>query len=101
MSVFRLIWTFVRAMLSNRARLAAENLALRQQLAILQHTSKRPRLRPRDRAFWVVLSGLWKNWASALLIVKPETVIRWHRHTARSSPSLNHHRLKPVGSSCD
>jgi len=66
-------------MLSNRTQLAAENLALRQQLAVLQRSCKRPRLRQRDRTFWVCLARLWKNWASYLVIVKPETVIRWHR----------------------
>ena len=42
-------------------------------------TYKRPKLRPRDRIFWVLLSRLWSNWRSALAIVQPETVIRWHR----------------------
>ena len=40
---------------------------------------KRPKLRPRDRVFWVCLSRLWSNWRSALVIVQPETVIKWHR----------------------
>ena len=59
--------------------LVLENLALRQQLAVLQRSVKRPRLRPRDRAFWVVLSRVWSNCRSALTIVKPDTVVRWHR----------------------
>ena len=49
MSVIRSVVLFVRALLSNRAELAAENLALRQQLAVLQQKSKRPGLRKRDR----------------------------------------------------
>ena len=60
-----------------------ENLALRQQLAVLQRTAKRPRLRQRDRIFWVWLSKLWSDWWSVLVIVQPETVIRWHRHGFR------------------
>jgi len=59
--------------------LAAENLALRQQLAVLKERTKRPRLRKRDRIFWVWLSRLWTGWRSALLIVQPDTVVAWHR----------------------
>jgi hypothetical protein len=70
---------FVRALLRNRAELAAENLALRQQLAILQQKSKTPRLRKRDRIFWALLSRIWTDWRSALLIVQPDTVVGWHR----------------------
>jgi hypothetical protein len=57
----------------------AENLALRQQLAILRRKTPRPRLVPIDRAFWIVLSRLWPRWTDALGIVKPATVIAWHR----------------------
>src|SRR4029450_13781365 len=62
-----------------RRNLALENLALRQQLAVYQRRHPRPHLRLRDRLFWVWLSKIWGHWPSALLIVKPETVIRWHR----------------------
>jgi hypothetical protein len=78
-----MIWAFVRGLLADRARLAAENLALRQQVAILKHTTPRPKLRPRDRVFWVWLARLWADWRSFLLIVQPETVIRWHRQGFR------------------
>jgi len=74
---------FLRALLGRRAALAAENLALRQQLAVFQLSAKRPRLRKRDRVFWVWLSRLWADWRSSLMIVKPETVIRWHREGFR------------------
>ena len=74
---------FVRAVLGNRAAIAAENLALRRQLAVLQRSVKRPRLRRRDRIFWVWLSRLWFDWRSSLMIVNPETVIRWHREGFR------------------
>jgi hypothetical protein len=50
---------------------ALENLALRQQLANLR--------RGIDRAFWLALSRLWSRWADVLVIVKPDTVVRWHR----------------------
>ena len=55
MSILAAIFGFVRAILRRRATLALENLALRQQLAILRRSVKRPRLRPGDRAFWVLL----------------------------------------------
>lgn len=67
------------AALSPRASLVAENLAPRQQLAVLRRAAQRPRLRPVDRAFWVVLSRAWSRWADTLVLVKPETVIGWHR----------------------
>ncbi len=59
--------------------LSAENLALRQQLAILKQKSIRSRLRNRDRIFWVSLSRFWTPWRGALHIVQPETVVRWHK----------------------
>ena len=69
----------VQAMLVPQARLAIENLALRQQVAVFKQSVKRPKLRPRDRVFWVWLSKLWPNWQSALVLVQPEIVVRWHR----------------------
>jgi putative transposase len=59
--------------------LVLENLALRQQLAILRRTAPRPRLRPSDRLFWVALRGLWANWSDVLALVQPGTVVAWHR----------------------
>jgi hypothetical protein len=73
------ILMFLPTMLASRADLLVENLALRQQLAVLKRSVKRPNLRKRDRVFWVWLSTLWSSWRSILLIVQPETVIRWHR----------------------
>ena len=62
-----------------RRSLALENLALRQQLAVLQRSAKRPRVSNVDRGFWVLLRRIWPDWNSVLIIVKPETVVRWHR----------------------
>ncbi len=67
------------AALRPRANLVLENLALRQQLAVLRRKTPRPGLRPMDRAFWAVLSRAWSRWADALVIVKPATVVGWHR----------------------
>ncbi len=78
-----LLWTFVRAFFVRRANLAMENLVLRQQLAVLSRKTSRPRLLNRDRLFWIVISKLWPNWRSALLIVRPETVVKWHRQGFR------------------
>ena len=59
--------------------IALENLALRQQLTVLKRRCARPRLRRADRLFWLCLSRTWKNWRQALIIVRPETVVSWHR----------------------
>ena len=79
MGILKAVLVFLRAMLILKIHLAVENLALRQQLAVCKQSVKRPKLRPRDRVFWVWLSRLWPNWRSALAIVQPESVIRWHR----------------------
>ena len=79
MGTVQIIAVWLRSLVSNRADLAAENLALRQQLAVLPHKSKRPRLRKRDRIFWAILSRIRPKWRCALLIVQPDTVVRWHR----------------------
>jgi putative transposase len=73
------LFLLIRGLILPRTSLAAENLALRQQLAILNRKFHRPQLHRQDRFFWVILSQLWKNWREVLIIVKPETVIRWHR----------------------
>ena len=62
---------------------ALENLALRQQLAALTRTAKRPQLRARDRLFWIVLAKVWQEWRTAVIFVQPETVVRWHREWLR------------------
>ena len=70
--------------LRSRATLQIENAALRHQLAVLQRQSRgRPRLRPVDRLFWTWLRHLWPGWRRALVIVKPDTVLRWHRRGFR------------------
>ena len=78
MGAIRTAMTVFGAFVQDRSELALENLALRQQLAILERKSKCPRLRKRDRLFWAILSRIWPNWRSALLIVQPDTVVRWH-----------------------
>lgn len=74
-----LLWNVFRSSLSSQQQLVLENVALRHQLAVLSRSSKRPRLRQTDRLFWSWLSRLWSGWRTSLLVVQPETVIRWQR----------------------
>ncbi len=67
-----------RSSLRSRRDLALENLVLRQQLAVLSRKRK-PRLSNADRLFWLALRRYWKDWRNHLVLVKPETVVRWHR----------------------
>src|SRR5215470_6829587 len=55
------------------------SVALRQQLIVLKRKHPRPRLSQGDRLFWVALRHFWSRWAEALIVVKPETVVSWHR----------------------
>src|SRR3989440_4020386 len=74
----------LRAALRTRTDLTLENLALRQQLALLRRRSKRPKFGLLDRAFWMWLSQWWTRWSEVLHVVKPRTVIRWHRQSFRA-----------------
>jgi putative transposase len=74
-----LILTGLLRVLRRRRALVLENLALRHQLAVLQRTAPRPRLRTADRLLWVLLSRLWSDWTDPVSIVQPATVIRWQR----------------------
>src|SRR5712692_122837 len=75
----------VPACFRTRVALQAEILALRHQVLILQRSSRGHKLRlsSAGRVLWVCLSRLWTEWRSALIIVKPETVIAWHRQGFR------------------
>ena len=77
-----LLRTF-RSAVRTRRELALENLALRQQLAVWKARQPRPGLTEMDRVFWIVVARLWKNWRSSLQVVRPETVVRWHRRGFR------------------
>jgi len=74
------LWTeAIQRLFSSRKTLLLENLALRQQLAVLKRKNKRPKLKVLDRVFWIVMKRLWPEWKDCLLIVTPATVIGWHR----------------------
>jgi putative transposase len=84
--MFTIVFNLLRALRAGfrpRADLVIENLALRQQLSVLRRDSKRPRLRHLDRAFWLLLSRIWSGFADVLVIVKPDTIVRWHRRGFR------------------
>ena len=70
---------YVRAFFAPRHRLALEAAALRQQLVVFEPPAGPYKLRRLDRLFWIALRQLWAGWAEALIIVKPETVVSWHR----------------------
>ena len=72
------------SLVGTRKNLALENLALRQQLLVLRRASpKRLKLKSGDRIFWAWLSQVWASWADVLVIVRPDTVVRWHRRGFR------------------
>lgn len=81
--LFRWFALLIRVLCVSKAVLATENLALRQQLAVYERSRPRPRLKLRDRVFWVMVSRCWRAWRSALVIVQPATVCRWHRTAFR------------------
>jgi putative transposase len=80
LSFLTAIFATLSSVFRSRSALQLENLALRHQIGVLQRVGrKRPKLMPWDRLLWVWLSRIWSGWRSALAIVKPETVIAWHR----------------------
>ncbi|HYT67789.1 MAG TPA: hypothetical protein VEL51_15275, partial [Vicinamibacterales bacterium] len=71
-------------MIRSRASLHLEIIALRHQLAVVNRSRpQRLRLSPADRLLWAWLSQAWRGWRTAVHIVKPETVIAWHRRGFR------------------
>lgn len=92
--VMALLVQTVRVLFRSRADLAIENLALRQQVAVLKQQRPRPPLTPMDRAFWVALQQTWKHWDNTLIIVQHDTVVRWHRRGFRA---YRLHKSKPRG----
>ena len=83
MPFFRHIATFVHSLFKSRRQLILENLALRQQLAMIKSSGKRPRVSPADRLFWVLFSTYVNGWRSMLHALHPDTVVRWHREGFR------------------
>src|SRR5215813_12107674 len=69
----------LRSACRSRTDLMIENAALWHQLCVLTRARRRPRMTAADRWFWVVLHRLWRRWSEVLVLVKPETVVRWRR----------------------
>jgi putative transposase len=67
----------------SKPELVLENILLRQQLIVLKRQVKRPALSWRDRTLFVLLASKLPTWKQALVIVQPETVLRWHRELFR------------------
>jgi putative transposase len=72
-----------RVFFRSRAELALDILALRQQVAVLKRKRPRPPLNSYDRLFWITLRRFWSGWKQVLVIVKPDTVVAWHRAAFR------------------
>ncbi len=86
----------VRAGCRSRADLVIENLALRQQVCALKQRRPRPRLDDAMRGFWVGLRASWPRWSSRLVLVKPATVVAWHRQRFRRHwTRLSHQGRRP------
>ena len=81
----------------SRGKLVLENLAVRQQLAVLKRRHPRPRLDLFDKLFWVIARQIWSTWKEALIVVTPETVVRWHRAGFRFYWRLISRVRKPAG----
>jgi putative transposase len=88
--------TLVRFLRARRS-LLLENLALRQQLAVLKRRHPRPILYLLDKLFWVTVRRFWSGWQQSLIVVPPETVVRWHRAGFRLYWKLIYKVRRPVG----
>ena len=70
---------FINALVADRARLTMENVALRQQVIVLQRSVTRAKVEDSDRICWILMRITLQTWRETLMIVKPDTVIGWHR----------------------
>ena len=77
--LLRLIVVLFMGVFRSRRDLLLENLPLRQQLFGLKQRHPRPQVYTSDKLFWVILRRRWPEWRYALILVQPETVVRWHR----------------------
>lgn len=77
--LLRFLLDLILAFAGPRAVLVAENLLLRQQVIVLRRRAARPRLRALDRWLIGALAGGFRRLLDAIVVVKPDTVIRWHR----------------------
>ena len=92
--VLTVLFHSLRALGRSRADLVLENVALRQQIAVLTRTRRLPRLQAEERLLWVALRRAWHRWQDALLLVQPETVVGV---ASESLPALLDHPLASAG----
>src|SRR5450759_2679963 len=97
--LFRLWFGALIRIICTHRSLVLENLILRQQLTVLKRRPPKPRLTLLDKLFWVVARSVWSDWKKSLILVTPETVIRWHRAGFRLYWRLLSKAKKPVGRS--
>jgi putative transposase len=83
MSILTLLLSFLVSFFKSQRQLRHENLALRQQVAILQQSVKRPRVSTVDKAFWIFFYRYVDGWRNTLHALHPDTVVRWHRRGFR------------------
>jgi putative transposase len=95
--IFGLLFGAILRLFRTRRTLLLENLALRQQLAALKRRRPRPRLVVFDELFWVLARRFWSGWKQALVVVTPETVVRWHRASFRLYWKLISKVRRPIG----
>jgi hypothetical protein len=94
---FRLWFGLLARCFRSHHTLLLENLALRQQLTVLKRKQRRPKVSRLDKLFWVLAHRFCSAWKSSLIIVTPETVVRWHRAGFRLYWSLISRVKKQVG----
>ena len=90
-----MIAKFVICWFQARGNLALENLALRQQLAVLNRNAKRPQFRDSDRLFWVLFSRITDGWRKVLVIAQPRTIIDWQKRRFRQFWTRKRHSNRP------
>jgi putative transposase len=96
-SLFSLWFGVLVGLFRGRGKLVLENLALRQQLTVLKRRHPRPRLDLFYKLFWVIAQQFWSPWKDALIVVTPETVVRWHRAGFRFYWRLISRVRRPAG----
>src|SRR5262249_17824332 len=99
-AMFDVFWLWIGTLITLfrfRRSLLIENLALRQQLAVFKRRHSRRRLAALDKLFWVILRRFWPSWKKTLIVVTPDTVVRWHRAGFRLYWRLISRVRRPLG----
>ena len=93
--IFGLVFGLIVRAFRSRDELLLENLVLGQQLSVLKRRTRQPRVSAVDKLFLVVIRKFWSGWKNSLILVSPETVVRWHRAGFRLYWSwLSRHRIQ-------